>query len=36
MLPTEADAVTSSPFMNQMEVLPRLSRHNRSALPSPL
>src|SRR5262249_25648926 len=36
MVPTPADEATDVPFMNQIAVLPLLSRHNRSLLPSPL
>jgi hypothetical protein len=36
MLPTPGVAATAVPFMNHMDVLPRLSRHSRSLNPSPL
>jgi hypothetical protein len=36
MLPTFAVEATVTPFMNQIDVLPLVSRHNRSLLPSPL
>src|SRR3974390_1148655 len=36
MLPSPADDATVAPFMNQIAVLPLLSRQSRSLMPSPL
>jgi hypothetical protein len=36
MLPTPAVEATVVPFMNHIAVLPLVSRHNRSLMPSPL
>jgi hypothetical protein len=36
MFPTPADDETVRPLMNHIDVLPRLSRHRRSLMPSPL
>jgi hypothetical protein len=36
MLPMTAVEDTVAPFMNHMEVLPLLSRHSRSLIPSAL
>jgi hypothetical protein len=35
-LPTPAVEAIEVPFMNHIDVLPRLSRHRMSAMPSPL